>query len=59
MSLSENRVAIVAGTRTPFVKMGTAFSAYTMQELGEHVLKSLLEKSGVNPLVVEEFIFFC
>ena len=57
MALNDNKVAIVAGVRTPFVKAGTAFSSYTMQQLGEHVLKALVEKSGVNPSLIDEFIF--
>ena len=51
------KVAIVSGSRTPFVKAGTVFSNYTMQQLGQHVLKSLVEKSKIDPKKIDEFVF--
>ncbi len=52
-----NRVAIVSGVRTPFVKAGTKFSNYTMQQLGEHVVKALVEKSGIDPEEIDTCLF--
>ena len=52
-----NRVAVVGGARTPFVKAGTVFSQYTMQQLGAHATKGLVERSGIDPATVDEFIF--
>ncbi len=57
MAQIDQRVAIVGGVRTPFVKAGTHFSDYTMQELGVHVLKSLVSRYQVNPEQIDEFIF--
>lgn len=51
------RVAIVGGLRTPFVKAGAQFSKLTHQEMGAHVLKSLVEKYQLNPSEIDEFIF--
>ncbi len=49
------RVAIIAGVRTPFVKAGGPFAKLTHQELGVHVLKALMERSKLDGL--DEFIF--
>ncbi len=51
------RIAVVDGVRTPFVKAGTAFRELSMQQLGAHVLKSLIARSGVKAAEVDEFIF--
>jgi len=55
--VERERVAVVGGARTPFVKAGTAFSNYSMQQLGTHVLKAVLERYPVKPESVDEFIF--
>jgi len=52
-----SRVAIVDGRRTPFVKAGTKLSSHSMQELGQHVLTGLVEKSGIAPKLIDSCIF--
>ncbi len=54
---SKNRVAVVSATRTPFVKAGTAFKDYSMQQLGAHALKELVARSELDPSSIDEFIF--
>ena len=39
------RVAIVAGLRTPFVKMGSAYKDLSALDLGEQVVTELLQRS--------------
>ncbi|MFN8389507.1 MAG: acetyl-CoA C-acyltransferase [Bdellovibrionota bacterium] len=51
------RVAVIAGARTPFVKAATAFKDYTMQQLGVHVLKGLVERAQLKPEALDEFVF--
>ncbi len=51
------RVAIVDGARTPFVKAGTAFRDYSMQQLGAHVLTALIDKTNLDTKSIDEFIF--
>ncbi len=51
------KVAIVSGVRTPFVKAGTKFADKTMQQLGEHALKSLIEKTKIDVNKIDEFVF--
>nr|NIQ93777.1 acetyl-CoA C-acyltransferase [Desulfuromonadales bacterium]NIR33921.1 acetyl-CoA C-acyltransferase [Desulfuromonadales bacterium]NIS40108.1 acetyl-CoA C-acyltransferase [Desulfuromonadales bacterium] len=44
MSNSEQRVAIIGGMRTPFVKAGTAFADLSQLDLSAHAVSGLLEK---------------
>lgn len=52
-----SRAAIVEGVRTPFMKAGTALKEYSFQQLGVHALKALVDRSGVDPATVDEFIY--
>jgi acetyl-CoA acetyltransferase family protein len=52
-----HRVAIVAGTRTPFVKAGTVFKRYSALDLGVHAVAGLLERSGLPPDEVEQLVY--
>ena len=52
-----NRVAIVAGARTPFVKAGKAFSHLGPLALAEHAVRGLLERHRVNASGVEAIAF--
>lgn len=54
---SLERVAIIGGARTPFVKAGTVFHGHTLQSLGAHVLRATVERCAVAPEKLDEFIF--
>lgn len=45
----KDRVAVVAGLRTPFQKAGTGFKNQKTVDLGTAVVKELVERSGVSP----------
>ena len=51
------RVAVVAGSRTPFVKAGTVFRKYSPLELSVHSVNGLLEKQKLDPESVDEFVY--
>ena len=57
MGAFEGRVAVVDGIRTPFVKAGTSYKNYSMQELGAHVVRSLLKRSELDVERLDEVIF--
>lgn len=42
------RVAVVAGLRTPFAKQGTAYASLSAKELGCLVVRELIERTGVD-----------
>jgi len=51
------KVAIVDGVRTPFVKAGGAFSNISAQELGRIVMRELLERTEIEPSIIDEVVF--
>ncbi|MDP2654637.1 MAG: thiolase family protein [Candidatus Omnitrophota bacterium] len=50
------RIAIVNGVRTPFCKMGTAFNFMSAQELGALAARELIERSEMDPGLIDEVI---
>ncbi|MDT8317829.1 MAG: thiolase family protein [bacterium] len=50
------RVAIVEGIRSPYVKAGTDFKDISAIELGRSVLRELLERTAIDPAVIDEVI---
>ncbi len=52
-----DRIAIIDGIRTPFCKMGTDFNEVSAQELGRLVTRELLERTGLDPKLIDEVIF--
>jgi len=54
-----DRIAIVDGIRTPFCKAGTDFSGISAQRLAALVIRELLERTTVDPELVDEVILGC
>ena len=52
-----NRVAIVAGARTPFVKAGKAFAKLGPLALAKHAVRGLLDRHRVNAVGVQAMAF--
>ena len=50
---------IIAGTRTPFTRMGTDMHQLCAGDLGRHVTAALLAKTGIDPDEISEVIFGC
>ncbi|MBB5351035.1 acetyl-CoA C-acetyltransferase/acetyl-CoA acyltransferase [Haloferula luteola] len=50
---------ILAGTRTPFARMGTDLEAMDAADLGRHVTSALLTRTGIDPAEISEVIFGC
>ncbi|MFF7051519.1 acetyl-CoA C-acetyltransferase [Streptomyces griseorubiginosus] len=50
---------IVEAVRTPVGKRNGGLAAVHPADLGAHVLKSLMERSGVDPAAVEDVVFGC
>nr|WP_086941073.1 acetyl-CoA C-acyltransferase FadI [Thaumasiovibrio occultus] len=51
------RIAIVAGLRTPFARQATAFSGVPAVDLGKMVVDELFHRSGFSPKWVEQLVF--
>lgn len=52
-------LVIVDGVRTPFLKMGSDFAAIDATEQGRIVLQTLLNRTGIDPELIDETIFGC
>jgi len=50
-------VAVIAGTRTPFVRSGTVFRDISAVELACHASRELLYRTGVQGRLIDEVIF--
>ncbi|MCB0311147.1 MAG: hypothetical protein KDD42_07920, partial [Bdellovibrionales bacterium] len=52
-----SRVAIVGGCRTPFVRAGGKFAGYSFLDLGEHAVKSLINRLSLDPKLIDEIVY--
>ncbi len=52
-----DRIAIVDGIRTPFIKSWGEFEDIPAQKLGAMCVRELLERTGLDPQLVDEVIF--
>src|SRR6266513_6483208 len=57
--MSETRLVIVDGVRTPFCKMGTELAHLGADELGRIAVNALLTRTAINPAIIDEVIFGC
>ena len=51
-----NEVVIVAASRTPGGKFGGTLAKIAASELGAHVIKGLMQKTGIDPKLINEVI---
>lgn len=54
---SGERVAIVAGLRTPFARQSTEFSQVPAVDLGKMVVSEMLARVDVDPAVIDQLVF--
>jgi len=59
MNHKNERLVIVDGVRTPFLKMGNEFAAIDATEQGRVVVQTLLTRTGIDPSLIDETIFGC
>lgn len=56
-SSSSDRVAIVAGLRTPFVKSSGVFKKLTALDLATAVVTELVARSDIDPNIIEKLVY--
>ena len=54
---SGERIAVVAGLRTPFAKQATAYHGVPAVDLGKMVVNELIKKHDLDPKVVDQLVF--
>ena len=52
-----DRIAIVAGLRTPFAKMATYFHGVPAVDLGKMVVNEMLVRNNVDPMIIEQLVY--
>lgn len=52
----KNRIAIVAGVRSPFCRANGVFNDIEVDDLAAQVVKELIDRSGVDPKSIDELI---
>lgn len=52
-----DRIAIVAGLRTPFAKMATYFHGVPAVDLGKMVVNEMLVRNNLDPKLVEQLVY--
>lgn len=59
--MSDRKVAVIGGIRTPFVKAGQLFRNFTSLDLGIHAVDSLISQlqkdNGLSPDEIEEIVY--
>lgn len=56
-SHSTERVAIIAGCRTPFLRIATGYSTVPARILSAHLIAELVERSDVEKSQIEQLVF--
>ena len=54
---SGERVAVVAGLRTPFARQSTEFSQVPAVDLGKMVVSEMLARTDIAPALIEQVVF--
>ena len=52
--MNQNRVVVVGGARTPFVRARTVFQKLPASTLGGAVLRETVARSGIDPKLIAE-----
>ena len=57
LTVNGERIAFVAGIRTPFAKQATDFHGIPAVDLGKMVVQELVNKTGIDGDWVEQLVF--
>lgn len=57
MTFSAQRVAVIAGARTPFLRIATGFSTVPARTLSAHLVAELIERADIDKAHIEKLVF--
>jgi len=57
MTQSSERVAVIAGARTPFLRIATGYSTTPARLLSAHLIAELVERADVDKKLIEKLVF--
>ena len=58
-SVTGREAYVIDAVRTPVGKRGGSLSGQHPADLGAHVIKAVVERTGIDPEVVDDVIFGC
>lgn len=57
--MNSEEIAIIAGVRTPFAKLGTSLAGLGAADLARIAMLGVLVRTGIDPTLIDEVIFGC
>jgi len=57
MAQPSERVAVIAGARTPFLKIATGYSTIPARLLSAHLVAELVERADIDKSLIEKLVF--
>jgi acetyl-CoA acyltransferase len=57
MAQSSERVAVIAGARTPFLRIATGYSTTPARLLSAHLVAELVERADIDKKLIEKLVF--
>jgi len=57
MTFSTDRVAVIAGARTPFLRIATDFSTVPARDLSSYLTAELIERADIDKNLIEKLVF--
>ncbi|MGB0838561.1 MAG: acetyl-CoA C-acyltransferase [Chitinophagales bacterium] len=54
--MQSKKIVVIDGCRTPFLRMGTNYTDLMSYQLGQFAIKGLLEKTNIDPKVVDTVV---
>lgn len=57
MTYSSERVAVIAGARTPFLRIATGYSTTPARLLSAHLVAELVERADIDKSLIEKLVF--
>lgn len=57
MTSTSERVAVIAGSRTPFLRIATGFSTVPARLLAAHLVADLIERADIDKSLIEKLVF--
>ncbi len=57
MSKAPERVAVIAGARTPFLRIATGYSTTPARLLSAHLVAELVERADIDKALIEKLVF--
>lgn len=57
MSQPSERVAVIAGARTPFLRIATGYSTTPARLLSAHLVAELIERADIDKTLIEKLVF--